>query len=171
MSHTWNFELKIYVKWLIKFRRWIVQKMKVSTIVDFRGFKIRDRHNSSTWVIVKFLFSIFKNSIRVMIKYNFRPFETLQRPENPVDFVQFIVEVSVKLVWKWAKIMKIIKNGKNGHFGPLHTVPRNWNLTGLTPLMMKMIENLFSELGQSSWFSFSVIQCLKRKSWIFSVYP
>ena len=83
MSHTWNFELKIYVKWLIKFRRWIVQKMKVSTIVDFRGFKIRDRHNSSTWVIVKFLFSIFKNSIRVMIKYNFRPFETLQRPENP----------------------------------------------------------------------------------------
>ena len=129
MSHTWNFELKIYVKWLIKFRRWIVQKMKVSTIVDFRGFKIRDRHNSSTWVIVKFLFSIFKNSIRVMIKYNFkynfRPFETLQRPENPVDFVQFIVEVSVKLVWKWAKIMKIIKNGKKRPFWTLaHSAPK-----------------------------------------------
>ena len=69
MSHTWNFELKIYVKWLVKFRRRIVQKLKVYTIVDFRGFQIRDRHNSSTWVIVKFLFSIFKNSTRVMIKY------------------------------------------------------------------------------------------------------
>jgi hypothetical protein len=36
------------VKWLVKFRRRTVQKLKVSTIVDFRGFQIRDRHNSST---------------------------------------------------------------------------------------------------------------------------
>ena len=45
MSHAWNFELKIYVKWLVKFRRRIVQKLKVSGIVDFRSFQIRDRHN------------------------------------------------------------------------------------------------------------------------------
>ena len=69
MSHTWNFELKISVKWLVKFRRRIVQKLKVSTIVNFRGFQIRDRHNSSTWPMVIFLFSIFKNATRVMIEH------------------------------------------------------------------------------------------------------
>ena len=69
MSHAWNFELKIYVKWLVKFRRRIVQKLKVSEIIDFRSFQIRDRHNSSTWTMAKFLFSIFKNSTRVMIEH------------------------------------------------------------------------------------------------------
>ena len=40
MSHTRNFELKISVKWLVKFRRRIVQKLKVG---DFLKELLLDR--------------------------------------------------------------------------------------------------------------------------------